>query len=194
MKLSLKQGSELVKAARNSIESKKAELKGFEAEQGVFVTLHSYPSMSLRGCIGFSEPVMPLKKAIVEAAKAAAFEDPRFPPVDSKEKFIVEVSVLTLPEEIKVKAPSELPKKIKIGEDGLIVRYGMNSGLLLPQVFPEWKANEKQALSMTCEKAGLPREFWKTGKCKFFKFQAQIFREETPGGKIIEEKQQSHKV
>ncbi|MDI6738479.1 MAG: TIGR00296 family protein [Nanoarchaeota archaeon] len=188
MKLSLKQGEELVKAARNSIEGKKAELKSFEEEQGVFVTLHSYPSMDLRGCIGFPEPVMPLKKAIIQAAKAAAFEDPRFPPLDLKEKFIVEVSVLTVPEEIKEKNPAKLPKKVNIGKDGLIVRYEMNSGLLLPQVFPEWKANEEQALSMACEKAGLPKEFWKTGKCTFFKFQAQVFREESPNGKIVEEK------
>lgn len=185
---SLKQGEGLVKAARNSIESKKVELKGFDEKQGVFVTLHSYPSMNLRGCIGFPEPVMPLKKAVIEAAKAAAFEDPRFPPLDVKnEKFIVEVSVLTVPEEIKENNPEKLPKKVKIGKDGLIVRYEMNSGLLLPQVFPEWNANQEQALSMTCEKAGLPKEFWKTGKCRFFKFQAQIFKEESPGGKVKEE-------
>ncbi|MFA5887923.1 MAG: TIGR00296 family protein [Candidatus Nanoarchaeia archaeon] len=188
MKLSLKQGTELVKAARNSIENKVIELKGYEEKQGVFVTLHSYPSMSLRGCIGFPEPIMPLKKAIIESAKAAAFEDPRFPPIDiKKDIFIVEVSVLTVPEEIKVKIPSELLKKIKIGEDGLIIRSEYASGLLLPQVFPEWNATPETALEMTCEKAGLPKEFWKTGKCKFFKFQAQIFKEKTPEGKVVEE-------
>lgn len=216
---SLKQGIELVKAARNSIVNcaehstkmaqftdghlrkkdmlntanfhiadKNVELKGYSKKQGVFVTLHSYPSMQLRGCIGFPEPIMPLKKAVIEAAKAAAFEDPRFPPVDiAKEKFIVDVSVLTLPEEIKAK-PANLPKHVKIGEDGLIVRYGRNSGLLLPQVFQEWNATPEMALSMTCEKAGLPKEFWKTGKCRFFKFRAQIFREKEPNGKVVEER------
>ena len=188
MKLLLKQGTELVKAARNSIETKKTELKGYEEKQGVFVTLHSYPSMGLRGCIGFPEPIMPLRKAIIESAKAAAFEDPRFPPVDvKKDIFIVEVSVLTVPEEIKVKSHLELLKKIKIGEDGLIVRSEYASGLLLPQVFPEWNATPEKALEMTCEKAGLPKEFWKTGKCKFFKFQAQIFKEEKPNGNVVEE-------
>jgi len=188
--ISLKQGTELVKAARNSIENKIIELKGYEEKQGVFVTLHSYPSMNLRGCIGFPEPIMPLNKAVIESAKAAAFKDPRFPPVDvKKDTFIVEVSVLTAPEEIKVKSPMEYLKKIKIGEDGLIVRCEHTSGLLLPQVFPEWNATPEMALEMTCEKAGLPKEFWKTGKCRFFKFQAQIFREEKPGGKVVEEKQ-----
>lgn len=186
--LSLKQGSELVKSARKAVEQEDFSLKGYDEGRGVFVTLHSYPSMKLRGCIGFPEPVMPLGKAIVEAARAAAFEDPRFPPLDLKEKFIIEVSVLTVPEEIKVKAPSELLKKVKIGEDGLIVRCDGYSGLLLPQVFPEWKATPEMALSMTCEKAGIPPEFWKTGKCIFFKFQAQIFKEQEPKGKVVEEK------
>lgn len=186
--LLLKQGTELVRAARNSIENKSVELKGYEEKQGVFVTLHSYPSMQLRGCIGFPEPIMPLKKAIMESAKAAAFEDPRFPPIDiKKDVFIVEVSVLTVPEEIKIKSPMEYPKKIKIGEDGLIIKSEYTSGLLLPQVFPEWNATPEMALEMTCEKAGLPKEFWKTGKCIFYKFQAQIFKEEKPNGKVVEE-------
>ncbi|HII15958.1 MAG TPA: TIGR00296 family protein [Nanoarchaeota archaeon] len=189
MKLILKQGSELVKLARASIEGKELKVKGFEANQGVFVTLNSYPSNQLRGCIGFPEPVMQLKKAIIEAAKAAAFHDPRFPPLTKDEKFVVEVSVLTVPEEIKVKDAKEYPKHVKIGEDGLIVEYDGRSGLLLPQVFPEWNATPETALDMTCEKAGLPKEFWKTGKCKFYKFQAQIFKEEKPNGNIVEEKQ-----
>ncbi|MBU2638916.1 MAG: TIGR00296 family protein [Nanoarchaeota archaeon] len=186
MKLSIKQGEELVKVARTSIKGKQVTLKGYEENQGVFVTLHSYPSMNLRGCIGFPEPIMPLNKAVIEAAKAAAFYDTRFPPLDLKEKYIVEISVLSVPEEIKVKEPSELLKKVKIGEDGLIIRCEHSSGLLLPQVFPEWNATPETALEMTCEKAGLPNDFWKTGKCKFFKFQAQIFREEEPKGKVVE--------
>ncbi len=187
MKFSLKQGMELLTAAKDAINGKKVLLKGYEEKQGVFVTLHSFPSMQLRGCIGFPEPIMPLNQAIIEAAKAAAFHDPRFPPLDLKEKYIVEVSVLSVPEEIKVKDSSELPKKIKIGGDGLIARHERYSGLLLPQVFPEWNATPETALGMTCEKAGLPDDFWKTGKCKIYKFQAQIFREEEPDGKIIEE-------
>lgn len=186
MKLTLKQGKELLDAAKQAIKGKKSELKGYEDKQGVFVTLHSYPSMQLRGCIGFPEPILSLKKAITEAAKAAAFHDPRFPPLDLKEKYIVEVSVLSVPDEIKVKDSSELPNKVKIGTDGLIVRYGDYSGLLLPQVFPEWNAAPEKALEMTCEKAGLPNDFWKSGKCKFYKFQAQIFKEEEPDGKVIE--------
>lgn len=187
MRLSLKQGRELVNAAKDAINGKKALLRGYEDKQGVFVTLHSYPSMQLRGCIGFPEPVMPLNKAITEAAKAAAFHDPRFSPLDLKEKYIVEISVLSAPEEIKVKEPSEMVKKVRIGKDGLIARYESFSGLLLPQVFPEWNATPETALAMACEKAGLPGNFWKTGKCKFFKFQAQIFKEEKPNGKVIEE-------
>jgi AMMECR1 domain-containing protein len=43
----------------------------------------------------------------------------------------------------------------------LIVKYGYNSGLLLPQVPVEYRWNEKEFLEYACEKAGLPKEYWK---------------------------------
>lgn len=188
MKLTLKQGTKLVQLARNVIFDKveEAPSEEFEEARGVFVTIYSYPKKELRGCIGFPYPTHPLWMAVTEGAKAAAFSDPRFEPLGKNEKFIIEVSVLTKPEPIKADDPEEYPKKVKIGEDGLIVEKGAYSGLLLPQVFPEWNCDGKSALGMTCEKAGLPSGEWKTGSCKIFKFQAQLFIEETPKGPIKE--------
>jgi uncharacterized protein (TIGR00296 family) len=48
-------------------------------KRGVFVTLHK--EGALRGCIGYIEPVAILAEAIPEMALAAAFRDPRFPPL-----------------------------------------------------------------------------------------------------------------
>ena len=64
---------------------------------GAFVTLTI--KKELRGCIGFTEALFPLWEAIVNAAKAAAFEDPRFPPISREEfeRIKFEVSVLTKP-------------------------------------------------------------------------------------------------
>ena len=121
--MNLEDGKRLVKLARSSIFSEPKLPEGFEKEQGVFVTLSSYPSGSLRGCIGFPEPVMPLKEAVVEAAWAAAFDDPRFTPLTKEEKFTVEVSVLTVPEQIKG-SEEELIKKVRVGEDGIIIEQG----------------------------------------------------------------------
>ena len=149
----------------------------FSEKQGVFVTL--YKNNELRGCIGFPEPIFPLYKAVIKAALAAAFEDPRFPPLQKQEfkDISIEISVLTVPKFIKVKNPEEYIKKIKIGRDGLIIRSNSNSGLLLPQVATEYKWDAKTFLEHLCQKAWLSSDAWKDITNKIYKFQAQIFRE-----------------
>lgn len=164
--------------------------KRYESKRGVFVTLHEFPSMRLRGCIGMPYPTMPLWEAIIEAATSAAFADPRFPELQASEleKIIVEISILTEPMEIKwKKTPEELLEKITIGKDGLIAMQGYQSGLLLPQVAPEWKWDCREFLCKTCEKAGLPEDAWRDKETEIKKFQAQIFREKSPDSREITE-------
>jgi len=193
--LSLDDGKAFLKLARESVRTSfskqelkidKGLIKKFSEKQGVFVTINK--NKELRGCIGFPEPTYPLYDAIVKGSRSAAFEDPRFPSLEQNELDDVEfeISVLTVPELIDVKEPEEYLKKIKIGEDGLIIRGMLGSGLLLPQVFPEWKADEKKALEMTCSKAGLPADCWKDRSNRIFKFQAQIFAEED--SKVVEKR------
>ena len=160
--------------------------KAFKEKRGVFVTLEEYPSKELRGCIGFPEPVAPLIDALVDSAISAASRDPRFSEVREKEldKLVVEVSVLTPPEPIKIADRKELPKKIKIGRDGLIMRRGWASGLLLPQVPVEWKWDEEEFLSQTCYKAGLPPDAWLDPDTEVSSFQGQIWCEKSPRGEI----------
>jgi hypothetical protein len=183
--LSAEEGKQLLTLARKSIETyfSKAKLdltpfEKFNKEQGVFVTLTI--DGELRGCIGFPYPAHPLYKAVFEAARSAAFEDPRFPSLEKKElkEISVEISVLTVPQDIRVKSPEEYLKKIKIGEDGLIIKGRYTSGLLLPQVFTEYRCTPKQALEMTSQKAGMNNDAWKEPANKIFKFQAQIFKEQ----------------
>ncbi len=195
--LSPEQGKQLVKFAREVLE---AYFNGSEAvppenlknildeKCGVFVTLNKFPSHELRGCIGYPEPVMPLSDAITDSAISAATRDPRFPHVkkDELKNLIVEVSVLTKPELIKVSDPIEYLEKIKVGRDGLIVESSFFKGLLLPQVPVEWNWNETEFLSQTCRKAGLPEEAWFGKKTKVYKFTGQVFSETTPCGEVIE--------
>lgn len=194
MRLTLEQGKYLVKLARSSIafhfqNKQTAAENKFKEKQGVFVTLKTAED-ELRGCIGYAEPVYPLEEALIKAATSAAFKDPRFPSLKEKEldEIKIEISILTKPELIKVSSPDEYPNKIKIGQDGLIIESDSFSGLLLPQVATEHKLNAKQFLDNLCLKAGLLIDTWKEGDCKIYKFQAQIFSEEFPNGKIIEEK------
>ena len=187
-------GQALVKTARQVVteylkEGKKTELpkeirSRFSFKSGVFVTLNK--NEDLRGCIGFPTPDRILHQSLVDAAIASATEDPRFPPVRVGEldEITFEVTVLTPPVEIKVKDPSEYPKMIKIGRDGLVVQWEFGAGLLLPQVPVEYGWNEEEFLNHTCEKAGAPSNHWKQKSTKILRFEGIVFKETEPSGKI----------
>ena len=196
-KLSDSDGAVLVKTARkavseflsngNKIKLESEFEKKFSFNSGVFVTLNK--TGGLRGCIGFPMPVKKLSHAIVDGAIAAATEDPRFSPVTIKElsDIVFEVTVLTPPIEIDVSEPAEYLSKIKVGRDGLIINHSFYSGLLLPQVPGEYGWNEEEFLQHTCLKAGLAKDFWKSGEGKIERFEGIVFKEETPNGKVVRE-------
>lgn len=195
--LTLDEGKKAVKYARQIIEnhvkktpfSKNSLSNLFNEKQGAFVTIHTYPDHNLRGCIGIPFPVMPLKESIFEGAKSAT-HDPRFLPLDEKEldDIVIEVTILTKPEMIKVNQPTDYLKNIEIGRDGLIVEQGFFKGLLLPQVPVEQRWDKEEFLSQTCIKAGLMPDAWFDKNTKISKFSGQIFTEILPNGKIEEKK------
>ncbi|MFO8108981.1 MAG: TIGR00296 family protein [Thermoplasmata archaeon] len=188
-----KEGEIAVKAARDVVDSyvegKKVELKKmpqmFQEKMGVFVTINKHPSGDLRGCIGYPEPIMSLKDALIRST-ASATSDPRFPPLskDELDHVIIEVTLLTSPKEIECK-PEELTKNIRCGRDGLIVSYGNRSGLLLPQVPVEQGWDVREFLDHTCMKAGVPSGTWKKKECSVKKFQGEIFKEKEPRGEVV---------
>ena len=194
--ISLNQAEKLVKLARDSISGvlngKEANVSSdvkeeFKDKLGAFVTL--YVDDKLAGCIGFPEPTAPLWRAVKESALSAAFEDPRFIHIDIEryKRVRIEMSILTKPEEIKVNESSEYPSKVNVGKDGLVIRAGFRSGLLLPQVATEYGWDSEEFLSQTCIKAGLDKDYWKGIRKGVYKFQAQIFSEEK--GILVEKKQ-----
>lgn len=195
--LSEDDGSILVKTARavvteylkngTKLKLEKEFKDNFSFKSGVFVTLNS--ASGLRGCIGYPLPDKSLFDALEDAAISAATEDPRFPSVKYKEldSITFEVTVLTPPKKIVASKPEEYLSKIKVGRDGLIVKYGFYSGLLLPQVPVEYGWNEKEFLEYTCEKAGLPKSHWKNPDTEIQKFEGIVFKEEKPNGSVIKE-------
>ncbi len=135
---------------------------------GAFVTLRKHGT--LRGCIGYVEPVFPLAETVARAAVAAAFNDPRFHPLQPEELpgLEIEISVLTPPRPVR-----EL-SEIVVGRHGLIAERGPYRGLLLPQVPVEYNWDLKEFLQNTCLKAGLERDCWQ-GNTRFYIFEAEIF-------------------
>jgi uncharacterized protein (TIGR00296 family) len=161
-------------------------------KSGVFVTLESTkPTRQLRGCIGYPLPTEPLAIATIHSAIEAATGDPRFDPVGLAEfqSITIEVSVLTVPEKLSSKEPTERSKEITIGRDGLIVGRHARRGLLLPQVAPEWNWDAEEFLSNCCLKAGLPPDAWLDKETEVEKFQAVVFEEAQPKGEVRLKKQ-----
>ncbi len=137
--------------------------------RGAFVSLHK--KGQLRGCIGYIEGRGPLYRTVEEMAEAAAFRDPRFPPVTEKElsDLDIEISVLT-----PLKRITNV-NEIEVGKHGIYIKKGWNSGLLLPQVATEYGWDRKTFLEHTCQKAGLPSNAWKEKDTEIYIFSADIF-------------------
>ncbi|MBC7120157.1 MAG: TIGR00296 family protein [Candidatus Methanosuratus sp.] len=197
---SLDDGKYLVRLARHAVEEYLATGKKIMPidvpdpklleKSGVFVTLEKVTprGRSLRGCIGYPLPHLPLAEATVDSALSAAFNDPRFPPVERKEldTIVFEVSILTPPVLVNAESPKDLPSQIKVGRDGLIVESGYYSGLLLPQVPVEYGWDEETFLSECCMKAGLPPDAWLSRKTTLYRFTAEIFAESSPRGEVVQ--------
>jgi len=149
----------------------------FQDKRGVFVTLNLRGS--LRGCIGFPRPVLPLSEAIREAALSAAQEDPRFPPVQADElpDITIEVTILTPPRLVTV-PPAKRPDAVTVGKHGLIISGYKRGGLLLPQVAVEYGWDATTFLDQVCIKAGLPPKTWRNDDTELYTFEGQIFYEE----------------
>ena len=124
-----------------------------------FVTLKQ--AGELRGCIGSLEPRRPLGVDVRENALAAAFGDPRFPPLTAREfdATSIEVSLLSGDERVDARSEIELIAKLRPGVNGVIVQHGANRATFLPQVWATI-ADPRAFLAALKRKAGLPEAFW----------------------------------
>ncbi|UCG90265.1 MAG: TIGR00296 family protein [Candidatus Heimdallarchaeota archaeon] len=198
-------GEYLVKLARRTIETYLKEKRKIKIpddapknlfdHSGAFVTLHHVTKgnkPSLRGCIGRIEsPQSSLIQSTIDSAIDAAVRDPRFPPVvyDEIKSITVEVTILTVPEVLKIKNPQDYFDLIEIGKHGLIAERGpYQRGLLLPQVPVDQKWDLQEYLNYVCLKAGLPSNAWNDLNTKISRFEGLIFAEKTPNGVIAQKK------
>jgi len=145
----------------------------FALPAGAFVTIKR--KGRLRGCIGNFEATVPLGKMVQDMARAAAFEDPRFPPVSEPElaQLRFEISILS------PRAPIA-PDDVVVGVHGLYITRGRHRGVLLPQVPLEWGWDRLTYLDELCLKAGIPEGSWQLPDTKLEAFTAQIIEEDQP--------------
>jgi hypothetical protein len=142
--------------------------------RGAFVTLRR--GGELRGCIGRFEPAGSLAHTVADMALAAAFEDPRFPPLAPEEVDDLDVHVSAL----GPRRPIADPESLRIGEHGLVVRRGWHRGVLLPVVAVEQGWDVQTFLKHACLKAGLPPQAWREPGTTVEVFEAEEFGD--PGG------------
>ncbi len=168
-------------AALNAVAPPALELStpALHSLSGVFVSLHL--EADLRGCVGTVTPTGPLHAEVMRMACAAAFEDPRFPPLTVEEwhRVAIEISRLTPPQ------PAD-PEDLQPGVHGVYISRGTARGLLLPQVAAQLDWNRERLLAAACVKAGLDPDAWRDAGTGLSIFAADIIREpehpEPPAG------------
>ncbi len=147
-------------------------------ESAAFVTLHKREgaARALRGCIGQIEATGTLYETVKSTAHSAAFSDYRFPPLTMDELPAIELEISVLSPLHRITKPTE----VQHGE-GLFVRHGDRSGLLLPQVATERDWDRETFLTQTCRKAGLPGDSWRDSETEIYTFTAEVFDEASVG-------------
>ena len=159
---------------KNRLEGKGARIAGdalptaLKEKCGAFVSLHKHGR--LRGCIGHFGEDTPLYEIVAEMAQAAAFEDPRFMPLEREEldEVDIELSVLTPMRRIQSLDEFELHRH------GIYIRKGFRSGTFLPQVADEVNWTKEEFVGhCSQDKAGLGWDGWRDAE--LYVYEAIVF-------------------
>ena len=129
------------------------------APGAAFVTLTR--EGSLRGCIGSHRAWRPLVTDVIANAAAAAFSEPRFPPLTMAELagLALSVSLLTAATPVEASSEDELLRALRPGRDGVIIAEGAHRGLFLPQMW-EQLSEPAEFMAWLKRKAGLSTTYW----------------------------------
>jgi AmmeMemoRadiSam system protein A len=124
-----------------------------------FVTLMK--DDGLRGCIGTLQARRSLLDDVRLNAIAAAFADPRFPPLLDIEfdGVSVEISLLSPPERLESMDEDDVLARLRPGVDGVILEFAEQRATFLPQVWDSLSSARAFLGELKC-KAGLPADFW----------------------------------
>jgi AmmeMemoRadiSam system protein B/AmmeMemoRadiSam system protein A len=175
-------GAALLVRARNAIAAELKQATRTEPAHPVldqpgatFVTLTQ--NGQLRGCIGSLEAHRPLDRDVRANAVAAAFRDPRFPPLTLAElpRTRVEVSLLTAPQTMSFKDEADALRQLRPNVDGVIFIAGQRRSTFLPQVW-EQLPQPRQFMAHLKQKAGLPADYW-SSEVQLQRYEVQKWKE-----------------
>ena len=182
-------GPALLVRARNAIAAELGQASLPEAGHpaltlpgATFVTLTQ--NGQLRGCIGSLEAHRPLDQDVRANAVAAAFRDPRFPPLTLAElpHTRVEVSLLSAPKPMSFTDEADALRQLRPNVDGIILIAGRNGQLgrstFLPQVW-EQLPDPRLFMAHLKQKAGLPADWW-SAEVQLQRYEVQKWKEATP--------------
>jgi AmmeMemoRadiSam system protein A len=145
-----------------------AEYAALHRPGAAFVTL--YRRGALRGCMGTTSWEQPLHSAVCRVARAAAFDDPRFPPVQIGEIAEIAIGISRL-------TPLRLSRvdEIDLGVHGVCLERHSARALFLPKVAKRQGWDIPTLLRRLCEKAQLAADAWHDPATRLFLFEAEVF-------------------
>ena len=131
----------------------------FDEKIACFVTLEK--QNNLRGCIGSIIAHQTLREDLIHNARAAAFNDPRFNPLDKNEieDLSIAVSLLSAPSKINFKDEDDLLNQIVSFKDGIIIKDKGYQAVYLPSVW-EQLPDKQQFLNSLKLKAGMSADYF----------------------------------
>ncbi|MCX7896710.1 MAG: AmmeMemoRadiSam system protein A [Rhodocyclaceae bacterium] len=175
-------GKALLVRARNAIGARfgfppvaEPEHPALSKPGATFVTLTK--NGELRGCIGSLEAWRALDEDIRANAVAAAFEDPRFPPLAPDEFPVVrvEVSLLSPASPIAFRDEPDAIRQLRPGIDGVIFVCRGRRATFLPQVWESLPVPET-FLAHLKQKAGFSPTFW-SPEVRLYRYEVQKWKE-----------------
>ena len=175
-------GPALLVRARNAIAAQLGQATQAEPAHpalnqpgATFVTLTQ--NGALRGCIGSLQAHRPLDQDVRANALAAAFRDPRFPPLTQAElaRTRVEVSLLTAPQPMTFSDEADALRRLRPNIDGIIFSAGQKRSTFLPQVW-EQIPDPRTFMAHLKQKAGLPADYW-SSEVQLQRYEVQKWKE-----------------
>jgi AmmeMemoRadiSam system protein A len=149
--------------------------QGLTVRRSSFVTLRF--GHELRGCCGTLDAPRPLAEDVWRNAWAAAFSDPRFPPLAAAEwpQVSMHLSLLTAPERLDVTTEAQLLAVLRPSLDGLILESETGRATFLPAVW-EQLPDPVQFVRQLKMKAGWRADWW-SDRIRAWRYTTESFGE-----------------